>query len=488
MDGAGPDTPYSSHRWRALPVLLSATFMAVFDLFAVNVAVPSIQHDLHTTSGELELVVAGYSLAYAAFLVTGGRLGDLYGRRRLFMAGVAVFSVASLLCGLAPGAGLLIAARLLQGVGAAMMTPQVLATINLGFPDLERPRALGWFGLVFGGAVVAGQVLGGALVQLDAAGWGWRTIFLVNVPVGLAALAGALWLVPDTRTPRAERLDPVGLGLLVVGLVALLTPIVLGHSEGWPVWTWLSLGAAAVVLGLFVAYEHRLERRGGWPLLRVGHYRPTVVKVGLAVNLAFFGYLGSFMFVVTLFLQDGLHQSPLHAGLTFAPFGVGFAVGALVGRVLGTRGAPVLPAGSAATAAGVAVVMVVVIVNGAAGTTAELAPALAVVGLGGGLVFPSLTGASLAGAPPGASGAVAGALVTTQHLGSALGVALVGLLFFHVLAGAGPADALVAALACEVVVMTAAAVLSTRLGPGSAGVPAPAPAPAVPEPRTAPPR
>jgi EmrB/QacA subfamily drug resistance transporter len=439
LGDAAPDP----RRWRSLPVILTATFMGLFDVFVVNVSAPSIQHDLNATSGGLELVLAGYSFTYAIGLVTGGRMGDLFGRRRLFIGGMALFTIASALCGVAPTIAILIGGRLLQGVGAAAMVPQVLAIIHHNFPAEERARALSFFGATVGIGTVAGQILGGVLLQLDIAGLGWRPIFFVNIPIGIAAIVGALRLVPESRAVRSEALDPAGLVSLTVGLGALLAPLVLGRTEGWPAWTWVSLAVSPVILGAFVVWERSLELRGGGPLLRLGLLRLPAMVSGLGMSAAFFCFFGGFLLVFTVFLQTGLHDSPLRAGLTFAPLGVGFATSSLVGRRLATRfGAPSLTtAGATLSATGLLMLAFAVGASGLGIGTAVLVPALVLTGLGNGLVIPLLIGAVLAGVPGDWSGAVSGVLTTTMQLSLALGVALVGLLFFPQISNVGIASA-----------------------------------------------
>ena len=306
---AGPDP----RRWLMLPVVLLAMFMAGFDIWVVNVAAPSLQRDLHVSDAALQLIVGGYAFMYASGMVTGGRLGDLLGYRRLFIIGVASFAAASLLCGLAQSPAELISARLLQGLTGAAMVPQVLALITATFPAPERSRALAWFGVTMGLAFVSGQILGGLLLQANVLGLGWRAIFLVNVPVGAATLVAAAIVVPHARGHRRPRLDPAG-ALGVSASVALaLVPLTLGHDEGWPVWTWISLAACLPVFMLTLAWERRLTRRGGEPLLDLPLFRDRAFSAGTGVNFALVFFFGSFMFVLTLLLQAGLGQSPLRA-------------------------------------------------------------------------------------------------------------------------------------------------------------------------------
>src|ERR1700728_1604934 len=251
-----------------LPVVLMAMFMAGFDIWAVNVAAPSLQRDLHVSDAALQLIVGGYAFMYASGMVTGGRLGDLFGYKRLFLIGVVSFALASLACGLAPTAGALVVFRLVQGLTGAVMVPQVVALITAAFPARERSRALGFYGATMGLGFVSGQILGGGLIQANILGLGWRAIFLVNVPVGIAALIAASAVVPHAWAERRPRLDLIGAVGVSGSLALALVPLTLGRDEGWPAWTWVSLAAALPVLALTLAWERRLDRGGGEPALR----------------------------------------------------------------------------------------------------------------------------------------------------------------------------------------------------------------------------
>ncbi len=325
---------YDPRRWKALPVVLAATFMSLFDIFVVNVAAPSIQHDLHASSSILEMVVAGYSFSYAAGLVTGARLGDLLGRRKMFTIGLGIFAVASLFAGISPDSAVLVAARLAQGFGAAAMIPQVLSLLTANFTPEERPRVFSFFGVAVGLGTVAGQILGGVLLHLDIFGWGWRPIFLINVPIGIVAILLARRLIPESRPDAADRLDPLGVVLLTGGVGALTAPLVLGQPEHWPIWTWVSFVFGSVLVAAFVWWEHRLGNEGGHPLLPLSLFEHRAFNSGLMVNFGFFAFFGSVLLTLTLFLQEGMHYSPMRAGLTFAPLGVAFALSSLKGRSL----------------------------------------------------------------------------------------------------------------------------------------------------------
>ncbi|HEY0537597.1 MAG TPA: MFS transporter [Actinoallomurus sp.] len=418
-------------RWMMLPVILSATFMALFDFFVVNVAAPSLEHDLNAGQAALELIVGGYAFTYASGMVTGGRLGDLFGYRRLFLAGMASFTLASLLCGLAQSPAELIAARLLQGLTGALMVPQVLALITATFPAEERPRAMSWFGVTAGIGSIAGQVLGGLLLDADVFGLGWRVIFLLNVPVGVIALVFALRLLPHHRAQRRPRLDPLGAIGISGSLALILVPLILGREEGWPMWTWVSMVLAPPVLIATLRWELRLARGGGEPLLDLTLFRNRSFAAGLPVNVAFMAFFASFMFVLTLLLQGGLGLSPLEAGLTFMPLGVLFSVTSILGRSLVARfGLRVMTVGASISAVGLMILIAELQRLGGDITQAWLLIPTSLVGLGNGLVLPTLIGAVLAGIQPAHGGAAAGVLTTVQQFASAAGVAVLGAVFF----------------------------------------------------------
>ena len=475
-----------SRRWLMLPVVLLAMFMAGFDIWVVNVAGPSLQRDLHVSDAALQLVVGGYAFMYASGMVTGGRLGDLAGYRRMFMTGVAAFAVASLLCGLARSPAQLVGARLLQGLAGAVMVPQVLALITATFPAPERSRALAWFGVTMGLAFVSGQVLGGLLLQADVFGLGWRAIFWVNVPVGAATLIAAVLVVPRARGHRRPRLDPPGAAGVSASVALALVPLTLGHDEGWPAWTWACLAASVPVFAVTLAWERRLARRGGEPLLDLPLFRDRAFSAGVALNFALVFFFGSFMFVLTLLLQDGLGQPPLRAGLEAGPLALAFTTMSVLGPRLAARLGPwSITLGAGLDVLGTIALVLTGVRYGGHLTGWDLAPATAIIGLGQGMALPSLIGAALARVPPGRAGAAAGILTTAQQFGVASGVAVIGAVFYARLGvtRASSVPAMEAAMTIDAVVVLAAAALTLLLprrpgGQAAAGRPAPAPAPA----------
>ncbi|RJL22129.1 MFS transporter [Bailinhaonella thermotolerans] len=416
-----------------LLVAMAGTFLAILDSFIVNVAVPSIRADLNATFAQVELAVSGYVLVYGLLLVTGGRLGDLFGARRLFMIGTAVFTLASLAAGLAPGPVTLIAFRVAQAVGAALLYPQVLAVLQTAFTGRAKVRAFAVFGATIGLASIAGQVIGGLLIHLDLFGLGWRNVFLVNVPLGLLTLVGASRTLPGGGA-RGARLDLVGVGLLSGALLLLSLPLVEGHQSGWPAWTFVSLAAAAPVGVAFVAWERRLAARGGSPLVNPRLFRLRTFSAGSAIGLAFFAGNAGLFFVLTLELQTGLGYGPLTAGLTFVPLAVAFAAASLLApRLQGRLGRHVLTLGYAVNAAGTLALLVTAWAAGPALTGWLMVPALTVIGFGEGLGVSPLTRTALSQVPAEDAGAAGGVLGTANELGMSLGVSVLGLVFFTAL-------------------------------------------------------
>ncbi len=306
-------------RWLTLAVVVTAAFLGTLDFFIINVALPDIRADLHATFAHSQFVIAGYGLAYAVCLITGGRLGDIVGRKRMFLIGVAGFTLASVLCGLAPRPELLIAARVLQGVAGAMLFPQVLSIIQVTFPPEQRGRAFAVYGVVQGAASFSGIVLGGVLVQANLFGLGWRPIFLVNLPVGLLTLLAAWLLAPESRSPTARKLDLGGVAVVSVALMLLVFPLVEGPDAGWPWWAFACLAAAPFALAGFVVFERRVRAAGGSPLVELGLFRSRAFSVGVVTSLAFCCGVSAFFLTVTLFLPRGLGWSPLQARTAFAP-------------------------------------------------------------------------------------------------------------------------------------------------------------------------
>ncbi|HVU80591.1 MAG TPA: MFS transporter, partial [Rhodanobacteraceae bacterium] len=316
----------TTHRWWVLIIVVAAQFMFGVDAFVVNVAIPTIAAELHAGAAEIEAVIAIYLIAYATLVITGGRLGDIHGTRNVFLAGVLGFSVTSLWCGLAQSGTELIVARLAQGATAALMVPQVLATIHVLFPDEARSRAFAVYGVVLGLAGAAGFLLGGLLVTLDLAGLGWRTVFFVNVPVGAVIVAAAWWLMPQAPRRSGMQLDIPGAVVLFIGLLALIGPLLFGHDVAWSAAVWLTMGIGIAVIAGFVRLERAVAAKGGMPLVDLALLSDRAFLRGLCAVFAFFFANLSFYLVMTLFIQTTLQVAPLQAGLVFVPLALAFVV------------------------------------------------------------------------------------------------------------------------------------------------------------------
>jgi EmrB/QacA subfamily drug resistance transporter len=417
-------------RWAALAVVLAAGFMQLVDISIVNVAIPSIQRDLDATYSQIQWVLAGYQLAFAVMLITGGRLGDIYGRKRLFMIGMSGFTLASALCGLAQSPEMLIGSRVLQGLFGAIMFPQILSVIQVTFPPKERAGAFGMFGATIGLATIMGPLVGGLLIEADLFGLQWRPIFLVNVPIGILALAAAARYLIESRAPRALRLDPIGVAIVTAGLLLLVYPLVQGRDLDWPLWTFLSMAAAVPVLVAFAVYERHKKRLDGSPLIDLDLFRQRSFVPGLAVAGIFFMGIPAFFLIFSLWLQIGLGFSALHAGVTGVPFAVGSALASAASvRLAPALGRRVLSAGSLLLVAGMAGLIWTVDHYGGAVHSWQLIPALLVCGLGLGLVIAPLVNVVLAGIRGQDAGAASGVLSTVQQVGGAVGVALIGVIF-----------------------------------------------------------
>lgn len=463
-------------RWAMFVILLIGAFLPPLDFFIVNVALPAIQGELGASSSAEQLVISSYAAVYAVTLITGGRLGDIYGRGKMFFLGLVGFAAASLLCGLAWSPWVLITGRVLQGATAAIMAPQALASVQAIFPEAEKPLALSIYGAVFGLASVIGQVLGGILISVNLFHLGWRAIFLVNLPVALLVILCGLPLVKETRAQSAQKLDPVGMLLATVMLSTLIVPLIEGREAGWPWWTWLSFLAFPLLVSLLWRYERRLSQHGGSPLLDPTVLRAPGLSQGLAIVLLFYS-IGAFFLLFSVYLQDALHLNALNAGLIFLPFGVGFLIGPLLTPFLRRFAGNYLSAiGMGCETSGLAG-LAGLIANTMTGTPPPMLPLallLFVTGLGQGLAMPTLVRMVTGRVAPELSGMIAGVTSSTLQISTALSVAIIGGIFYSMLengrSGANITHAFIVALLTMAVCLATGAGLSIRLIRRSTGL------------------
>jgi EmrB/QacA subfamily drug resistance transporter len=422
----------NSH-WLPLPVLLTGTCLIVLDFFIVNVAMPSMQRDLHAGASTIEWVVAGYGLTFAVFLLAAGRLGDRFGRRRMFSTGIGLFTAASLACGPAPTPAALVIARLGQGVAGAMIAPTVLAFIGILYDGADRARAIGLYATVMGVAAAGGQLIGGVLLHLDVAGLGWRTVFLINVPIGIAALALVKSCLPDGAGSGRARVDVVGLMLATAALTALVFPLIDGRAHGWPLWSYVSLAASPLLGADFLWWQRRLVRRGVVPTVDPSWFRERSFGVGLLTQLGFWTGQASYFLVLALYLQFGRGLSALESGLVFSILALAYLIASIEAPVLVRRfGRSVIVAGAVSLAAGHVAVLLAVMDGH--GSTLAMTPGLLLAGAGMGLCLAPITTIVLTRVEPTRAGVVGGLLSTTQQVGNAIGVAVIGVVFFNGLA------------------------------------------------------
>jgi MFS family permease len=419
-------------RWAALVILLAGGFMPPLDFFIVNVALSSIHESLGASAAELQLVISGYACGYGVFLITGGRLGDLYGRKRCFMIGMAGFSLASLGCGIASSPANLVVARILQGSAAAVLLPQVLGSIRALFPE-ERAlaRAMSAYGIMMGMAAAIGQFSGGAVIQWNPAGLGWRAIFLLTLPVCAVTLAAAWKLVPETGGGSNVRLDLGGAGLISLALAAIVVPLSEGRERGWPAWVFVVLACVPFLVGALFWYEDRLSRTGGMPLVDMRLLRIASFRRGVLVATLFF-FTTSFYLLFGLYQQEGRGMAPLEVGFAIVPYGVGLFAGPLISAPLVRLRPKLLAIGMSIQVTFYTLIGILVAV-GIGGV--PLSAAVFLAGLGQGVAFPRLFATVLGDVPAAQAGVAAGIMNSALQVGAAISVAAIGSLFFVVLDG-----------------------------------------------------
>ncbi|WP_050469392.1 MFS transporter [Herbaspirillum chlorophenolicum] len=458
------ETPATDpRRWLALLVLLLGAFLPPLDFTVVNLALPTIRQDLGATSSAVQFVISAYAATYAVFLITGGRLGDLFGRRLMFMTGVAGFTLASVLCGTAWSPNALIAGRILQGLTATAMAPQVLASIRILFPASEQGRALALYGATFGLANIFGQILGGVLVSAHPFGLAWQAIFLINVPIGLAAFIGSLFFLDNSRAQQTQKLDVGGVALLSLTLGLLVYPLVEGRENGWPLWIIAMLAGSPVALIAFIRFEKWLAAHAGSPLVELSLFRNSRFVMGIVMAMAFY-MQSSFFLTFSVWLQSGVGMTPFNAGMATLPYVVGGFVASLMSSHLMQRlGARALTLGFALQVVGFGIVMLAASKAASGG----LHIGLACAGLGWGIVVPSVIKAVIGSVDQRHAGLASGVVISSLQIGAALGVAMIGGVFYNALGVSQDLEAythaFILALGCNVALLALAGVLSLLL-------------------------
>jgi MFS family permease len=451
--GSPASATAESRRWWVLGIVVAAQFMFVMDAFIVNVALPTMARDLHAGASEIEAVIAVYLIAYATLIITGGRLGDIHGTKLIFVLGIAGFTLASLWCGFAQSGAELIVARLAQGATAALMVPQVLATIHVLFSDEARPKAFAIYGIVLGLGGAAGFLFGGVLVTLNILGLGWRSVFFVNVPFGVIIAAAAALTIPATPRRDGVRLDITGAAVLFVGLACMIGPLLFGRDFHWRLWVWEVMALGAAIVAGFVALERVIAAKGGLPLIDLALLADRAFTRGLSATFLFFFANLSFYLVMTLFMQTGLGIVPVNAGLALMPLALGFVVSSRQSaKRVAARGVRVLIEGCALQLAGLAGVVAVIELVTQPGLILLMLP-LAVFGYGQGFVMGPLSGVVLSTVPKSSAGSGSGLYGTVTQIANAVGVAVVGAVFFAFHDAGAVRVALLAALATVAVAL-----------------------------------
>jgi MFS family permease len=446
-----------------LAAVLISYALQILNFFVVAVALGSLESELHASPSVLELVVAGFGVAYASTVVLGGRLGDNVGRRRVMRVGLVWFGTASVWCALAPSAGLLVAGRIAQGLGASLVAPQVLSTIQARTEGASRARAMAWFGAMAGIATCVAFIVGGALVTADPGGLGWRAAFWLDVPLVLAALLAQRW-VPESRAERPQRVDAVGTALLSVAVVLVILPLTEGRAVGWPWWTWAMMAACVPVLGAFARWESRMERRGRDALVPPSLLRTRSMVTGLTMTAIFFTVFGGFMFVFALVAEVAAGMDPLGIGWTLTPFAVAFLGASLVGSRAAQRD-PVglMQRGAVIAAVALAALGLVLLLTWPGFTSWQLALPMLALGIGQGMLVVPLFGTVLGGVPAHHAGMGGGVLITTMQMALGLGSALVGTVFLELGGATGNAVPVEVVLAASVVLVLVTALVAGRL-------------------------
>lgn len=422
----------TKRRTFALTILLFGTFMDILDTMVINIAIPSIQSGLHASSSAVEWTANAYILGMALFVITGGRLGDIFGRKKMFMLGIAGFTIASAFSGLSTTMNVLIFSRAIQGIMAAMMIPQVLSYIQILFAPKERAGALGVYSGINGFGTVAGSIVGAFLIKINLFGLGWRTIFLINVPIGIFIFIAAAIVLSESKSINPLRVDIPGTLMVMASLIMLLYPLIQGNSLGWPVWTYFSMIAAVIVGILFVFYEKHRTKLNKSPLIALNLFRFKSFTGGVSIYTIFMIAMSGYFLVFTFYLQMGLNFTPLHAALTAFPFSLMVPVGAVfsVMKLVPKLGRNVVVLGLILCAIGITGVESVLPEAGASLNNWQLLPVLLIAGAGMGMLASSLTDFSLSQVPQQDAGSASGVLNMMQQVGSSIGIAILGTIFF----------------------------------------------------------
>lgn len=420
-------------RWLAVTILLIASFMDLLDTTIVNVALPAIQEELNATSSQLVWIVSGYVLSFAVLLITSGRLGDRYGRKTIFIIGVFGFTLASIACAFAQTADGLVIARIVQGAFSAIMIPQVLSIIQVLFKPQERAAVFGLTGAISGLAAVAGPLVGGLLVSGDAFGMGWRSIFIINVPVGIVLLIASFIFIPNSKSEKPAKLDIRGVSLIIAALVLVIYPLIQGRELEWPLWIWLMLASSPVLILVFVAMQRNEERKGRIALIPPTLFKNRGFSAGVVTGFLAPSSIGAFFLILVLYLQSGLGFSAIEAGLATLPFSIGAFLGSGIAVPLAPRiGKFLIVIGGAFQLVGYFLVKQVILDQGDGLVGTDLIVAMAIAGVGLTLILVPLNDLSLAQTDVANAGAASGVLNTFQQVGGALGVAVVSVIFFDV--------------------------------------------------------
>jgi MFS family permease len=446
-----------------LAAVLISYGLQIFNFFVVTVALGSLEAELHASASVLELVVAAFGVAYASTVVLGGRLGDNFGRRRVLRVGLVWFGAASVGCALAPSAGLLVTARVVQGLGAALVAPQVLSTIQARTEGASRARAMAWFGAMAGIATCFAFIVGGVLVTADPAGLGWRSAFWLDVPLVAAALLALRW-VPESRAEHPHRVDALGTVLLSVAVVLVVLPLTEGRAAGWPWWTWAMLAACAPVLAAFGWWESSMERRGRDALVPPSLVWTRSMTNGLAMGAIFFAVFGGFMFVFSLTAEVAAGMDPLGIGWTLTPFAATFLASSLIGSRAAQRDpVGVMQRGAVVAAVGLASLAVVLHETWPGFASWQLALPLLVLGVGQGMLVVPLYGTILSAVPAHHAGMGGGVLITTTQMALGVGSALVGTVFLQLGGATGGPSPVEAVLVASVVLVLVTGLVAGRL-------------------------